>query len=418
MKRTNFIKYLLIATVVLLIVLIVVYLYSNKENKNNMQPTVVNSINDATSNINDDNKDLDDKYASMKITDMNIESNILKNLINKDWKTREVNLGTEESTFEEYSIYFDEGYEVRTIMGKTFNIIFTNKYNSNVLNGIKVGTSLEEVVKVLGKPTFGDTDRNLIGYKGNDMYVFFSKDEISVYRVEKDENKEEIVELIQKFEQEGDVWELGNSLTDIWPDYDSYNYDENYVNLTYTLKGLRLQYNYTLQNGITVFNNYTGEILEEKTVKNILEENIEVPDYIFIEPNMDLVYESEMIRNDRNEYRYNIIQEGEDEIDESTFTSKFRIVYEETDDGYNNVGFVSLTKEYANSELVKEVIINSYLWYEDNIVIYSIKNKGIYAYDLATRNSATIIKGEEEYKLESIKNNILKYDEKEITLNF
>ena len=37
-----------------------------------------------------------------------------------------------------YDIYFDEGYEVRTIQGRVFNIVFTKKYNKPVIEGFKL----------------------------------------------------------------------------------------------------------------------------------------------------------------------------------------------------------------------------------------------------------------------------------------
>ena len=46
----------------------------------------------------------------------------------------------------------------------------------------------------------------------------------------------------------------------------------------------------------------------------------------------------------------------------------------------------------------------------------SIKNKGIYIYNLEKRRYGTILTGKEEFKLIEYKNNILKYDDKSIGL--
>ena len=408
-------KYVFIFAVTLLVLFIVVYVVNLVRRK--PEDILTSHINEEKSNINDDGESSGSKFKKAKITKLDIQAKEIQELINQKWVTRNFKIGTKESTFDGYDIYFDEGYEIKTIIGKTFNIVFTQNYSGNILKGIKVNTSFEDIIKNLGNPTFGEVTGNIIGYKGEDIYIFFSDKEVSVYRIDKEDSKNEFILLLNKFEKDGDVWELGNSLTDFWPDYDSYNYDTNYVELTYTLKGIKLQYNYTVQNGITIFNNYIGNIKEDMTIEQLIEDENKIPKYIYIEPRKDLVYEYEINRVNKNKFRYDLtLAEGEDEGIEGNTTKNFIISSDFENGNYVDIKIVSYTKEYPNSELAQDILIKSYLWYGDNILIYSISNKGIYAYNCVTRTTTTILRGQETFELKEIKENILKYDKKEIAI--
>lgn len=407
------IKTLFIIAITILAIFLSVYIVGIILNRENVVP--VSKIKE-NSNINDE-EDSGNVYKVTKITKMDIKSREINRLITNKWVTKNVDFGSQESIYEDYDIYFDEGLEVKTISQKVFNIVFTEKYNGNILDNINVNTPLQEIIKILGKPSFGDVDSKLIGYRGEDIYIFFTEKEASVYRVEKDTEKKEFIELLKKFEQDRDVWNLGNSLTDLWQDYDRYNYDTDYVNLTYTLRGLKLQYNYTNQNGITIFNNYSGNIMEGKDIRLLVQDESLIPEYIFLEPNIDLVYEYEKTRSYKSNSLYSpLLIEGENTVDTNMETNKFRIYTEMVEEGYKNVRLVSTTKEYPNSQLMSETIITSYLWYDDTRLIYGIRNKGIYIYDCVTRQIYEIAKGNEEYKLKTYKDKTLKYDNTQVTI--
>lgn len=186
--------------------------------------------------------------------------------------------------------------QIRTIYKKVFNIIFTSDYNKEVVNNIKTGTDLKEIIRILGTPTFGEENLGLIGYKGEKIYVFFTESKISVYRVEDQYEKlDEFIILIEKFEREKNVKEFVNGITDIWPDYDQYDWDKNYVHLQYTLKGIKIEFNISSNQGITYSSNFTGKIRENLTVQDI-QNNIEkLPKYTFFDSE-DSVYKLELER--------------------------------------------------------------------------------------------------------------------------
>lgn len=225
-----------------------------------------------------------------------IQSEELKNLIANQWKRNKLKIEITKNKIGDYEIFEEQGLQIRTIYKKVFNIIFTSDYNKEVVNNIKTGTDLKEIIRILGTPTFGEENLGLIGYKGEKIYVFFTESKISVYRVEDQYEKlDEFIILIEKFEREKNVKEFVNGITDIWPDYDQYDWDKNYVHLQYTLKGIKIEFNISSNQGITYSSNFTGEIRENLTVQDI-QNNIEkLPKYTFFDSE-DSVYKLELER--------------------------------------------------------------------------------------------------------------------------
>ena len=225
-----------------------------------------------------------------------IQSEELKNLIANQWKRNKLKIEITKNKIGDYEIFEEQGLQIRTIYKKVFNIIFTSDYNKEVVNNIKTGTDLTEIIRILGTPTFGEENLGLIGYKGEKIYVFFTESKISVYRVEDQYEKlDEFIILIEKFEREKNVKEFVNGITDIWPDYDQYDWDKNYVHLQYTLKGIKIEFNISSNQGITYSSNFTGKIRENLTVQDI-QNNIEkLPKYTFFDSE-DSVYKLELER--------------------------------------------------------------------------------------------------------------------------
>ena len=225
-----------------------------------------------------------------------IQSEELKNLIANQWKRNKLKIEITKNKIGDYEIFEEQGLQIRTIYKKVFNIIFTSDYNKEVVNNIKTGTDLKEIIRILGTPTFGEENLGLIGYKGEKIYVFFTESKISVYRVEDQYEKlDEFIILIEKFEREKNVKEFVNCITDIWPDYDQYDWDKNYVHLQYTLKGIKIEFNISSNQGITYSSNFTGKIRENLTVQDI-QNNIEkLPKYTFFDSE-DSVYKLELER--------------------------------------------------------------------------------------------------------------------------
>jgi len=225
---------------------------------------------------------------TVKETNLNIQSNILKKLIENNWRSNEYDFGTKESVFSNYDIYFDEGIKVRKVDNKVFNVVFTDKYKEKIASDIKTNITKDEMIKQLGNPTFEDERLDFIGYKSKDIYLFYnSKKEISIYRVEKNYNSNEFAKLVDTYLENRDGNELIDKVKEEYTDYDKFESDSSGTILQYSLKGIAIRFQKGLSKGVQIYNNYSGKIYAEAKIEN-LKEDIQLPDNIFVN-NEDLV---------------------------------------------------------------------------------------------------------------------------------
>lgn len=349
----------------------------------------------------------------IKVVPFTIQSNELKELINNNWST-DIYFGTKESTSDGYNIFFDEGIKYKAVAGSIFNIIYTDKYEGLVAGGLNANSTEKEIKDALGTPSF-EKEKLLLGYFGNDSYLFFDlqNKQISVYPiVEMDKEKEdELREIIIDLNNTNDVKSFANSLTDLLDNYDIYEYDENYVRLQYSLLGIKLEIsNSSLKNGLYLYQNYKGE----NDLTN--QENVYMKD-------TDLVFEYEFDRATeeyirKNEFGY----VEEDESNPIIRSEKFCIVstgkLASTEKGFKGVQVLSLDGEYPDSELERTLVISGYKWFDDYNFIYSVDYDGIYAYNCVNRTSVKLLDKDSKITLNSLKNGKLIYnDTEELVIN-
>lgn len=248
-------------------------------------------------------------YKKIAITNLNIESAEINALLQNDWNKEILNLGESSVNVNNYLQYISQGINIYEIDEKVFNIVFDTNYKNNVLNGIKVGEDFEKVKQTLGKPTFvSEYEDRYIGYKGNNIYVFFNKDEISIYPIEKNLGDKDISTLVKEYEEYKSIKKLITSATDIWENYEEYNYTENVVDLSYPLQGVKFQFGVEDNHGIIIYNNYAGKVLDKYTQEELSKMEIEIPSYIyFVETDSVNEYE-----NARNETKY-VLEYGDTE---------------------------------------------------------------------------------------------------------
>ena len=332
----------------------------------------------------------------VKEIELKINSTQLQDLINNNWNPKKVELGTKESSFYKYDIYFDEGYDIRTIQGKVFNIVFTKKYNSEVIAGYKPGDAITEIQEDLGE---GFEEQQLIGYKTEDFYVWFSDDEISIYpRYSTD--YAEFEELANEYEKNPDPNNFMYKITDIWQDYDLYTANEGYVQVRYTNKGMKFEYSVSNKVGIQIFENYSGEI----------KENVEKYKNVYFQLDKPLSADAEIDRR----YTKIVCDNNALYTDPLHASKEFCLITTYNDDeSFSNVKVRSLNEEFPNYEFDESISINTYVWADDSHLIYSIKNNGIYLYNAKTRETTRILDGENEFNITDYdrENNILIYDE-------
>lgn len=233
-------------------------------------------------------------YKKTEITELNIESAEINTLIQNGWDKNKLSIGEPENQVDEYIEYADFGINIYEIDEKVFNLIFDYRYEGTVVNGLKVGDTFDTIISKLGTPTFGSADDFYIGYKGEDLYVFFNENQISIYPVEKEVKS--ISELIEKYEEDSSIKKLVSGATDIWENYEEYYYNECVVNLSYPIAGIKFQFGVTDNHGIIIYNNFIGKIIENYTQEELSKIEIEIPSYVyFVEK--DSVDEYERERN-------------------------------------------------------------------------------------------------------------------------
>ena len=213
-----------------------------------------------------------------KVSNLEIVSPELNSIIKVNWVRRNASLGTiDRSSTAEYNYdhYDDEGYSTRVVGTKIFNVVFKEKYNKEVVRGVKPGMKPSEVASVLGEPTYKQIDNidncEYIGYKLSSCYIFFS-DVISVYPVvEFDETKnEQFAEAVSNFRNGGSKSDFMKKVTEIYPNYSAMVTieDKNYTRIEYPLYGFYvfLSDNYNL---IDIYNTYQGKVDSETTVDEL-----------------------------------------------------------------------------------------------------------------------------------------------------
>ena len=316
-------------------------------------------------------------YQTFDAVELEVQAVELEKLIQSNWTTKEVEFGTKESEFGEYEIYFDEGIEVKTINKKVFNIIFTEKYQKEVVNGITVNTSFEEIEKTLGTPTFDhknyiehkEKDIGYIGYKGKNFYIFFSENEISIYRIEQANTSTGLADAIKSFNTDGELRTFISRITDMWPDYDYYVYNEDSVRLEYTLRGIQIIFAPTSA-GIYIYNNYSGYIADGVTIESIIKNTELLPHNVNLHIDEDLVdkYEEnrKMIYNDR----YGNARMGTPDYS----TEEFKIMV-----GEESISFISTNRKYVNSKIKTKS--DFFIIYSDTEFMFNDKDNKLYKYD-------------------------------------
>lgn len=333
-------------------------------------------------------------YSEESITEVEVNSEILFNLINNNWDYNSANFGTKETDFIGYENYFDEGIKVRKISKKVYNLIFDSKYQGKVVNNIAPGMSFDEIVDVLGTPTYGTKEDIIIGYKTKNFYIFFSENEISIYRNEQ-ANTNNFEEVLLKYtSNQIDIKEFMNELTYIWDDYSEYSYDSNFIKIRYPLKGVQIQMDIENSKNIEIYNNYPNidgikKLINEEKVTARLDENlVYLEECDRVAKNDELLYtcglqaEINTINNESNLFGYFVEN--------------------------NQINFVSKDKTRPNISISES--INTGFWYTDTMFIYSVKGQGVYVFDLDTYIKSLLVKGEEDYTFEKFENSILTYD--------
>lgn len=344
---------------------------------------------------NEDSRKSKENILKVETKNLDINSTVLQNLINSNWNTSRVNLGSQESTYNKYKIYFDEGYEIREIQGKVYNIVFTNNYKEKVVQDYKVGDSLEKIEAELGT-SYKDT--GIIGYRTKDFYIYFTQDEISIYP-NSNYDYTEFENLVKEYNQNKDINEFMYKLTDIWPDYDSYIYDTNYVDICYSQKGVRVTFSSYKKDGIQIFENYKGNL---KTQEEPLTD-------VYYKLNQNLFVSAEQKRKMQSE----MYDDEYLKIDNPLhYSEKFVIQINGEGTDKTEIRIESKDGRYPKNQLDDSIKIYKYIWADDTHLVYSVYGQGLYLYNAETREIESLITGDENFEITGYNRDtrIIEYD--------
>ncbi len=133
---------------------------------------------------------VEDYFENNKFIEVNSHKTKKTKVVSKDskelnlisingWKRDNLKIDREPQTIDYEWIDYGDFKENYSDININY-IIYNENYKSEIVDGIKVGTSFTEIKNVLGEPHFSKSNK-MIGYKMDDLYAFFYDDMIVVY---------------------------------------------------------------------------------------------------------------------------------------------------------------------------------------------------------------------------------------------
>ena len=274
----------------------------------------------------------------------------------------------------------------------------------------------DEVRNVLGTPTYEDfSEMEVIGYKLENIYAFFSDGEVSIYRSDEydEEDNKKFASLITKLFDDKDFNTFLAQLTELYPDYSTYTQEENYINIKYPLRGFEISFGNNIKSGITIYNNFIGNITEDISIDDIKENKI-LPANTYLNLQRNLVFDDELSRaNDdlfnRNPLELDTLEEGEYAQSEE-YTVYFN-------DLYNVYTFYSINRNNPDFEIRAQNATNIYKL-TNNLFVYGVANDGIYVVDCYKMQNAKIVDADGSCIINKVENNTIYYDDKMVQVSY
>ena len=185
-----------------------------------------------------------------------------------------------------------------------------------------------------------------------------------------------------------------------------YNNDKIYVELYYTLKGVKISFSSRDSEGIQIYENYKGD----------LKTNTEDYKNVYYKLDQNLMLESESERR----FVHELTGERGSSEDSILISDEFQILASYDNESYKNIKIYSLNENYPNNEFEDYISIKSYVWADNEHLIYSISNDGIYMYTATTRQIDKMLDGKQTFNITNYNRNTkaLEYDGQTVTVSF
>jgi len=324
------------------------------------------------------------------------ENSFTSLLIKRNWYEIQIKqlLGNADSSFLLYDIYFYKGFDIRYNNGKAYNIVFHKNFAEDIIPRINMDTSIKQVINDLGQPQFQDKSLDLIGYKKDNYYIFFTGTEaikeISVYRRDRDFDKYGLLKMIDKLKS-----------TD-YADFCYYFYD-----IANKYLGNIDNFYFAGYSGIELYNRGIYTSCGPEDLQPYLEFTIYGNYEGYITPEIYLPDDSDKVKGLNSEYfsfvldKDWIFEKEKDrlsQVDSSIYLEKSEIspdgnkriyMWGEPNTDWTSIGIQYLDRSQADFQLdyhlYDDFIEDGVFWINDRNIIFPCLNNEIYIYDLISK---------------------------------
>ena len=229
-----------------------------------------------------------DDIKTVDMTSMHIESDELTDIVYEGMFVKD---STEEKLGKEDELQIQENYtsyqngKIRLskyeYSNRVRNIIFSSEYQNSIMSGISKNDTLKNILEKYPNPAFGSLKEGYLGYRTKDVYIFFHKDEVSVYGYSYKENTK-IETYIKDYFETKDLALFKKRMVVTYDNFYEYTYDEQNLSLylSYPSIGIEIDIKNNNPNGITLYKNYYYSDTMKELVKKGLVKVEEDIDYL------------------------------------------------------------------------------------------------------------------------------------------
>ena len=92
---------------------------------------------------------------------------------------------------------------------------------------------------------------------------------------------EQLNALMTKLNNDGDYSSFIDNITKVYTDYTTYENNNGKIDIKYPLEGFEIKFGYDKNNGITIYDNFQGKIVDNKTLTDIQKDG-NIPNNLYI----------------------------------------------------------------------------------------------------------------------------------------
>ena len=256
--------------------------YDTKEKKHII---IYNNMENFYETINPGNYTKVDKVKIIEKVELSPAASELYNLVNGGMFFKAINntVGEGIDLGNGFTSYKDDSILIKMSNFRVKTIIFTEKYETDIFHGIRVGEDLE-TLKNKYKGLSSTSDKyGYVMYRTKDVYVFFYEDQIVIYGYSYFYN-EMFEDYLEEYIDTKDLKTFIERVIKKWNNYEicEYDFDTQSAHITYPSRGVEINITNNDPLGITLYKNYyftsrtKALIKAEKISLNDTEDYIEI----------------------------------------------------------------------------------------------------------------------------------------------